>query len=308
MPLPVGPVLARSLYLYENAGVQAIAPLKRDLYLYENKGVQALAIAHRSLYLYENRGIEALAPRARDLYVYEATRDGEVFPWLMKIDPTEQYRGGQVALFGDGFGELLEVAAGSTITTSSVNGGNVGGNAVDRTGAEWVSNDGAAAWIRFTFAGPQTIVAIALEDRLAGGNSWGVPLFRFSDAGADLVGATAVPIPAAVDRSSEYLVGTKRTLYTLPAPRSVTWVEVRVSSGGGGANRGLSEVWAYADSDQAAEGSRSLLAGELMGIVAWANRSPGLWPANSGIPILSAATVTVPVDGVSGLVVVEETI
>ena len=44
-----------------------------------------------------------------------------------------------------------------------------------------------------------------------------------------------------------------------------------------------------------------------MGIVVWTNRSPNLYPANSGVPILPAATVTVPSGAVSGLVTVEET-
>ena len=43
-----------------------------------------------------------------------------------------------------------------------------------------------------------------------------------------------------------------------------------------------------------------------MGIVAWSNRSPGLHPANGGVPITAAATVTVPATGESGLVVVTE--
>lgn len=45
---------------------------------------------------------------------------------------------------------------------------------------------------------------------------------------------------------------------------------------------------------------------EAMGIVAWSGRSPGWWPANSGLPIGPAATVTVPSDAVSGLVRVVE--
>src|SRR4051812_21976183 len=150
MPLPVGAILARSLYTYENKSIWAHPELTRSLYTYENKGVWAHPELTRSLFLYENRGMWALAALRRSLYGYEATRDGEVFPWLMRINPTEQYRNGQVDLFGDGFGELLEAAAGATITTSSVSGANVGDGAVDRSSGQWVSTSGTGAWIRFT--------------------------------------------------------------------------------------------------------------------------------------------------------------
>jgi hypothetical protein len=96
-------------------------------------------------------------------------------------------------------------------------------------------------------------------------------------------------------------------------PRTTTYVEVRVSSGGAGANRGLGEVWILEDLDQAAEDSEAIsnlgLAPEShFGIVLWANRSPGLWPANGGVPITAAATVTVGVTAESGVVVVRESI
>jgi hypothetical protein len=48
--------------------------------------------------------------------------------------------------------------------------------------------------------------------------------------------------------------------------------------------------------------------GQLMGVVSWSARSPNLWPANSGLPILPAIVVTVPADAESGMVSVEETI
>jgi hypothetical protein len=297
--------IPRSLYLYENIGVEPLSVPARSLYLYENVGVEVLAILARSLYLYENREMEALEVLARSLYAYEATRDGEVFPWLMKIDPVEQYRGGQVDLFGDGFGELLEVAAGATITTSSVSGANVGGNTVDRAAGEWISTSGAAAWIRYTFGAPKTIVGIAIED-IRGAEAWGVPEFRFSDGGAIVTGATAVPKPTAADQTAEYPVGGVRTLYTLPAPRTTDYVEIRIASGGSGTNRGLSEVWILEDLDEAAETSSVLLNADAMGLVIWSNRSPGLHPANGGQPITRAATVTVPAVGTSGLVVVRE--
>jgi hypothetical protein len=225
----------------------------------------------------------------------------------MRIDPNEQVRGGQVALYGDGFGEIVEVAADATITASSTSGANVPGNTVDRGTAEWVSTSGAAAWIRFTFAGARKIVGIALEDRNDTGNRWGVPLFRFSDGGPDVVGDADVPLPVS---TTEYPVGMARRFYTF-SPRTVTWVEVRVASGGTGTNRGLREVWVYEDRDEAAETSRAILNRgrpneTIMGIVTWSNRSPGLWPANGGQPITPAAIVTVPADAESGLVVVEE--
>jgi hypothetical protein len=299
----VGEPQARSLYLYENVGINALSVTARSLYLYENMGIWAISILARSLYAYENVGIQSLLMLARALYLYEATRDGEVFPWLMKIDPVEQYAGGQVDLFGDGFGELLEAAAGATITVDSTNGSNVAGNAVDRAASTvWASNGGSGAWIRFTFGSAKKIVAIALE---GSGATWGVPEFRFSDGGANVTGATAVPAGVAV--GTEYPVGTSRTLYNLPAPRTTTYVEIRIASGGSG-TRELSEVW---DLDDQAETSRAWLNfGELtvtdLGIVLWANRSPNLWPANSGVPILAAATVTLPAAAVSGLVLVRE--
>jgi hypothetical protein len=299
--------IPRSLYLYANRGIEALSILARSLYTYENRGIEALSILARSLYTYENRGIEALSVLARSLYLYEATRDGEVAPWLMKIDPNEQVRGGQVSLYGDGLGEIVEVASDATITASSTSGANVPGNTVDRGSAEWVSTSGASAWIRFTFSGARTIVGVALEDRNDTGNRWGVPLFRFSDGGPDVVGDADVPLPVS---TTEYPVGMARQFYTF-APRTVTWVEVRVASGGLGTNRGLREVWVYEDRDAAAETSRAILNRgrpneTVMGIVTWSNRSPGLWPANGGQPITPAAIVTVPADAESGLVVVEE--
>lgn len=301
-----GAGIPRSLYLYENKGIEALTIAARSLYLYENKGLQAISVLARSLYLYENRGIWALVVLARSLYLYEATRDGEVSPWLMKLDPVEQYQGGQVDLYGDGLGELVEVAAGATITVDSTSGANVAGFAVDRAASTvWASNGGAAAWIRFTFGAPKTIVAIALE---GSATSWGVPEFRFSDGGANITGASAVP--AGAPAGTEYPVGTTRALYTLPVPRTTTHVEVRIASGGSG-TRGLAEVWIYEDLDDLAETSRVWLnfgqpAVTDLGIVAWANRSPGLHPANSGVPIAKAATVTLPAGATSGLVIVRE--
>ena len=296
--------LVRSLYLYENVGIEALTVAARSLYAYENRGIQALSIAARSLYAYENRGIEALTPLARGLYLYESTRDGEPFPWLMKIDPTEQHRGGQVNLWGDGLGELVEVAAGATITTSSVSGADVGGNTVDRAASAWVCTDvGTDAWVRFAFGAPKTIVGLALEARTSG-PAWGAPVFRFSDGGADVVGASLGLLDASLS-SAEYPVGAGRVYYALPAPRTTTYVEVR-STANTTTGRGLREVWIFEDLDQAAETSTVALGIDGMGIVSWSNRSPGLHPANGGQPITAAATVTVPATAESGLVVVEE--
>jgi hypothetical protein len=301
-----GAGIPRSLYLYVSKGIGATTIAARSLYLYENNTQQAISVASRALYLYANRAIQALAPLTRSLYLYEARRDGEVFPWLMKIDPVEQYAGGQVDLYGDGFGELVELAAGATITVDSTNGSNVAGNAVDRLASTvWASNGGAAAWIRFTLGAPKKIVAVALE---GSGSTWGVPEFRFSDGGANVNGGTAVPAGAPV--GTEYPVGTARTLYALPAPRTTTYLEIRIASGGSG-TRGLYEVWIYEDLDDLAETSRVWLnfgqpAVTDLGIVVWANRSPSLYPANSGVPITKAATVTLPAAATSGLVIVRE--
>lgn len=302
--------IPRSLYLYENVGVEALAVLARSLYTYENVGLEAISVLARALYLYETWGIEALTVLGRSLYLYEATRDAEVFPWLMKIDPVEQYAGGQVDLFGDGFGELREAAAGATITASTTSGGNVPSNTVDRAAAEWISTSGSGAWIRLTFAAPKTIVGIAIEEIL-GTEVWGVPEFRFSDGGANVNGGSAVPKPTSADRSSEYPVGAVRVYYALPAPRTTTYVEIRIASGGSGTNRGLGEVWIFEDLGDQAETSRAWLnfgqpAVTDLGIVLWANRSPNLWPANAGVPITSAATVTLPAAATSGLVIVRE--
>lgn len=141
------------------------APTERALYVYENKGIQALSVSERVVYVYVNKGIQALRVLARAIYDYVNNVNGTLFPWLMKLDPGRQYQGGEVSLFGDGFGDT-----------------------------------------------------------------------------------------------------------------------------------------------QAADGSNVYLVGEAMGVVSWSSRSPGLWPANGGAPITPAIVVTVPVDGVSGMVKVEETV
>ena len=47
------------------------------------------------------------------LYVYEAYTNGEIFPWIERIVPEEQYAGGQVEVFGDGFGATTAAEGGS---------------------------------------------------------------------------------------------------------------------------------------------------------------------------------------------------
>lgn len=309
---PAGPPTARCLYAYENRDLQAIAILARADYAYVNVALQAIAILARSLYDFENRGMELLAVLARATYEYEAARETTVFPWLEKILPNQQFPLGQVDLYGDGLGQYAEVGAGSTITASSTSGSNIPGHVATRSSSDyWQSTDGTTAWIRFTFATAQQIHAIALEDLnsdLVANERWGTPLFRFSDGGADVIAGSLAPIPTSFVRSGEYPVGGARTLYVLPTDRTVTWIEVRVSSAGAGSARGLSQVWIYADQGVAAETSVVTLGelGELMGIVAWTGRSVGLWPANGGIPTEPAGTVTVPADAESGLVRVVE--
>lgn len=299
-------VAARSLYLYENKGVENQVVAHRGLYLYENRGLWAIDVQHRGLYLYENKGLWAIEVLARALYEYEQRRDGEVFPWLMKISPTEQYRGGQVDLYGDGFGELLEAAAGSTVSSSSVSGLNIASNTIDRAAAEWISTETTSdAWIRFTFGGAKVVTSIALEGRTSG-PAWGPPTFRFSDGGPDVVGAS-LGLLNPRESDSEFPVGIGRVLYQLATPRTTTYVEIRsTNNGGGNSGRGLREVWIFEDLDQAAETSQAILGLEAMGLVTWSNRSPGLHPANALSPIEKAATVTVPVTGESGLVIVRE--
>lgn len=48
--------------------------------------------------------------------------------------------------------------------------------------------------------------------------------------------------------------------------------------------------------------------GDVMGVVSWQNRSPNLWPANSGVRTEPAIVVTVPPDAESGMLSVEESI
>lgn len=123
LPAPAD-VAARSLYLYVNEGAAIVAGhapapedvIHRSLYLYVNEGKHGWPIGgelldqddvlSRSLYLYVNvshdRDPSDVAVRA--LYLYESYTADEIFPWIERIVPNEQYRGGQVAIYGDGFG------------------------------------------------------------------------------------------------------------------------------------------------------------------------------------------------------------
>ena len=311
-----GAGIPRSLYLYVNKGIQALSVDARSLYLYVNKAMYegVISVDARSLYLYVNKAMYegALSIEARALYLYLASRDGEVFPHLSKIVPSEQYELGQVELYGDGFGQYVEARDAATLTVSSVNAGNIAENVRDDTSAAWKSNDGASSWIRFTWGAAKRIVAVSLMNPYDT-TRWGTPRFTFDDATFQ-DGSGDVATPDSYQVTTEYPVGAQRSTYWLATPKVTTYVQVGIASGGTGTNRGLSEVWVIEEAvpPQAAETSRAVLnrglpSEQTMGIVAWQNRSPNWHPANSGVPPLSAATVTVPTGAVSGLVTVEET-
>lgn len=193
MGLSTASVVSRSLYQYVNirsGSGDGTAPkpadvVQRSLYQYVSRAKHGWPVGGetldgddvlaRVLYLYVNisHDRDPTDVAARALYQYEAYDDTELFPWVEKIDPVEQYRGGQVQVYGDGFG----------------------------------------------------------DDEAAEGGSVRVGVYD----------------------------------PTQPGP------------------------------------------GAVMGVVSWASRSPGLWPANGGVPTDPAITVTVPVDAESGMLSVEET-
>jgi len=317
-----GAGIPRSLYLYVNrampgrlAGQGANA---RSLYLYVNRAMYSGVLVggkKRSLYLYVNRAMYPGAIRgglSRSLYLYESPKDGEVFPWLSHISPTEQYAGGQVALYGDGFGQYLDATPGATITVSGTSGGNVAANVRDGTAAQWLATNGAASWIRFTWGSAKRIVAVVLEGATT--DSWGVPRFRFDDASSQ-DGAVTVPVPGTAKRDAQFPIGSQRQAYWLATPKVSTYVEVAIASGGFGTNRGLTEAWVIEEAvtPDLAELSRAWLNLDLptvtdLGIVSWLNRSPNWHPANGGIEPLHAGVVTLPSTAVSGLITVQEEI
>lgn len=297
-PPPTPVPTTRTLYLYENAGVQALAVSERALYEVENLGVQAITVLERALYEQEVLGIQALTVLERALYQQENQTDGTMFPWLEKITPTAQFPGGQVTLYGDGFGDWVEVAHTATMSASS----GTPANAIDNTQAAWTPSDGTSSWIRFTFASAgQKVVAIALEQP-ANGTDFGAPTFHFS-AGADVVETVD---PSRYIAMTNVAVGTNRTLYVLSTPRTCDWLEVHTVNAGG-SNPSLAEAWIWASDTQAARTGSVLLNAETCGIVSWLSRSPLLWPSNLGSNETGAIVMTVPSDAVSGLVKVEET-
>jgi hypothetical protein len=211
-------------------GVFGLTNIPRSLYLYVNEGVQAIEVEARSLYLYVNEGYVATVA-ARALYLYRNSRDGEVFPYLASLSPTEQYEGGQVSLYGDGFGQYLDATDDApTVTVSSTNGANVKDFATDRLTNEWQSTSDSGAWIRFTWGTAKRIVAILLEGS-ANGTSWGLPRFTFDDA-SQQDGSPTVPAANAAYQSSEYPVGGLRQVYWLATPKVSTYVDISIASGG----------------------------------------------------------------------------
>lgn len=131
--LTTADVASRSLYLYVNHGA-AITPgeypnpedvAARDLYLYVNQAVYghpvggepmgADDVLARDLYLYVNvtHDRDPGDVPARSLYLYSEYTADEVFPWLMRISPTEQYPGGEVSIYGDGLGATPAAEGGS---------------------------------------------------------------------------------------------------------------------------------------------------------------------------------------------------
>jgi hypothetical protein len=96
--------MLRTLYLFENVGIEALEITDRALFAYENVGIEALEVEQRALFVYENVGIEALEVEQRALYVYEAVTDTLIFPYLEKISPTDGPVGTEITLTGDGFG------------------------------------------------------------------------------------------------------------------------------------------------------------------------------------------------------------
>jgi hypothetical protein len=98
--------LYRALYLAANRGTQSLAaPTYRALMLLEARSLAGVFTNYRALTLLDNRKVQALtAGLYRALYELESYDNTSMFPWLLSISPTQQYRNGQVSLVGDGFG------------------------------------------------------------------------------------------------------------------------------------------------------------------------------------------------------------
>lgn len=306
----------RFLYLLDNRGIQALARDQSDLFVIENRAIQVVVRPKSFLYELENREIQALAVLARSLFELEAINDGEVFPWLARLVPAEQYPGGQVGLIADGLGGVLEISDDAVLTADSIRSGTSLGAIRDGTSDVWGSNlNTPGAWIRFTFPSARKIAGVALLDQVSNfaiyvfeqNSPWGPPTFRF-DSGPDIIGA---PTPMRWD-ATKTINGSARTFYAFDTPRLSTYVEVRADSGGGAAQPcSLVEAWIFEDTAQAAESASAVLnfdlpAEETMGIASWGNRAEGLWPAAFPATEKAVAIVVVPVDATSGLVRVEE--
>lgn len=123
LPTPAS-VVARSLYLYESIGVgpgDGTPPAPEDvdarsLYLYVGHAIyghpaggETLGpddVLARVLYLYVSivHDRDPTDVPQRSLYLYAAYTNDEIFPWLMDRRPAEQFPGGEVSIYGDGFG------------------------------------------------------------------------------------------------------------------------------------------------------------------------------------------------------------
>ena len=140
-------VLARSLYLYVNQAVHGQPsggePMDQD------------DVLARVLYLYVNIGHDRdpTDVLARALYQYLAYTNDEIFPWIMDIQPREQYHGGQVSIYGDGFGAseaaeggILRIANGAPPNVTVPGPGSIFGivSWSTRSVGLWPANTGAA--------------------------------------------------------------------------------------------------------------------------------------------------------------------
>jgi hypothetical protein len=126
MGLATTDVTRRSLYTFTNAvkydpyeggALDSESVRRRTLYTYVNASkhghpiggepLDAEDLQRRSLYTYVNRahGQEPSDVVRRSLYNVEAYTNDEIFPWIERIDPSEQFPGGQVNVHGDGFGD-----------------------------------------------------------------------------------------------------------------------------------------------------------------------------------------------------------
>jgi LmbE family N-acetylglucosaminyl deacetylase len=135
----------------------------------------------------------------------------------------------------------VTVSTGSTTAARAVDG--VIDGTAGPTGAanEWVSTEGAGAWIRLTWATPQTIDRLVLFGRAAAAQLITAGSLSFSDAGSNV----AVPTFTAFSATGGN-VSMLPNVITLAAARTVTWVQFTVSTAAAGATAvGLMEFEAY---------------------------------------------------------------